>query len=325
MDIDRLKRNIKGKFLRFYIKGKNFTIDDAIIITSEPRSGSTWLMELFGNLPNCIVNWEPLHVIDGVVPKSDNFGSRPLLTANDDTKRYKKLFIQILTLKLFNAWTGRYISFAKIKTSKYVVTKFVRANSLLPWFTKNLNLKYKPILLMRHPITTCISQLKNFHKVTGASLSEPYSEQKMFVPPHCINNERYIKNKDYINSLATPLERQIALWCVNNRDIIIHPEREGWVTVYYEELLVNPESEIASLLQNLKLPFTAEDYKHIDFKKASQSNNRKEFNPDPSVQLESFLQTLNDSYLKKIQNIFDYFEFKNYTAFNAYPIKNFNI
>ena len=321
MEIDRIKRKVKSQFLSFYIKGKNYTINNAIIITSEPRSGSTWLMELLGNLPNCIVNWEPLHENDGVVPKSLRLGSRVLLSSNDDSKKFKKLFEDILTLKVFNAWTGRYISFNKISTSKYVVTKFVRANNLLPWFTKNLNLKHKPILLLRHPITTSISQLKNFHRETGASLSQPYSEQKTFVPPDCINNERYVKHQHYINSLSTPLERQIALWCVNNVDLIAHPDRKDWITVYYEDLLLKPEKGISLLLKELELPFTQKDYEHIDFKKASQSNNRKEYNPDPAIQLESFLKDLDNDYLNKIQRIFDHFKFKNYTASSAYPIK----
>ena len=305
--------------------GKNYDIKDAIIITSDPRSGSTWLMELLGDLPDCIVNWEPLNPNFGVDPKHYKLGNRPLINSNNNSNQLRKLFEDILTLKVFNAWTRQYITLKKISSSKYVVTKFVRANNLLPWFTKDLNLNHKPILLLRHPITTCMSNLKNFRGgMTLASLSQPYSEQNIFVPPDWINNERYIKHQDFINSLSTPLERKVALWCVNNTHVIIHPEREKWITVYYEDLVLKPEEEFSLLLKKLELPFSPKDYEHLNFKRASDTNIRNGYNPNPAIQLESFLKVFDDVYLNKIQNIFDYFELKNYTAFSAYPIKNNN-
>lgn len=321
MKLITLRKFIKNRLIQLPVSVKKYSLKNAIIISSESRSGSTWLMEVLGEIPNSVVNWEPLHPNKGVVPKHYKFGSRPFIKPTNDSKTLIDFFENVLTLKSYSSWTVKFISFNKVFSSKYVVTKFVRANSLLPWFTRNLNLEHKPILLLRHPITTCASQLKTFNKVTGASLSQPYSEQEIFMPPDCINNERYIENQAYINSLLTPLERKIALWCVNNMDVIKHEDTERWITVYYEDLVLNPEEELSTLLKNLDLPFTLKNFKNIDFKKPSNSNALKSYSSDINIQLESFLSDFEDEYLKKIQNIFDYYGLEDYKASSAYPIK----
>ncbi|WP_417237416.1 sulfotransferase family protein [Bizionia paragorgiae] len=314
-----IKKKIRNKFLFLFLKFKNHSIKNVIILTSEPRSGSTWLMEIFGSLPNCIINWEPLQVSSGVVPKKFKLGNRPYIEERDSTKKYNELFKQILTLKKSNRWTTRYISIKKLISSKHIITKFVRANSLLPWFTTSFDFKHKPVLLLRHPIPTCVSQLRNFHKETSFSISEPFREQYKFMPPDCINNYRYNKHTEFINTLTTPLERQIAIWCVNNCEVINHSSKGNWITVFYEQLVLDPEKELTNLLKKMDLPYSLKDFGEINYKKPSQSNYLNEYNRNSKMQLESFLKDFEESYLRKIQVIFDYFDFKTYDALTAYP------
>ncbi|QAA81279.1 hypothetical protein EI546_05855 [Aequorivita sp. H23M31] len=320
MDITTIKRKFRHIFIQLPLSTKNYSFNDAIIITSDPRSGSTWLMEVFGKMPNSVINWEPLHPNKGVVPKHYNFGSRVFIEPANDSQALKDFFHDLLTMKTFTNWTARFIAFNEIFSSKYVITKFVRANGLLPWVTANLPLQHKPILLLRHPITTCSSQLQNFHRFERDALSAPYAEPTMYIAPDCFNNERYIENQSYINSLTSPLERQIALWCIDNKDVINHPKRDNWIMVYYENLVLNPEEEFSMILKNLNLPFSPEDFKKINFKKPSKTDSQKNYNSNPSIQLESFLNYFDNDYLKRIQDIFDYFGIVDYSAHSAYPI-----
>lgn len=316
----RVKSLVRKKIIYFVLGLKKYTLKNAIILTSEPRSGSTWLMEVLSSLLGCPVIWEPLHAKKGVVPEHYKLGERPLIRVADNSESFKRLFEDMVTFKRFNSWTIQYISFKSLLNRKYVVTKFVRANSLLPWFTSRLNLEHRPILLLRHPITTCSSQLKNLQRLTGASLSEPYEEEQVYSPPDCINNERYIAHQHYVNSLQTPLERQIALWCINNYEVFNHPDSDKWITVYYERLVLHPENEFAVLFEKLNVSFTAQSLEVGVFRKPSRTDYLKDYNQNPTIQLESFLKDFDDKYLQKIQDILDYFEIDNYSAFHAYPI-----
>jgi len=316
----KLKSLVRNKIVYTSLRLHAYSLKNAIILTSEPRSGSTWLMEVIADLLGCVVNWEPLHVDKGIVPKNYKLGERPFIKTSDNTESLKSLFEDMLTFKKYSVWTTQHIAIRNLLNRKYVLTKFVRANNLLPWFTSSLALEHKPILLLRHPITTCSSQLKNFQRLTGASLSQPYRDEKLYSPPDCINNDRYIEHQHYVNSLQTPLERQIALWCINNYEVLNHPDREKWITVYYEHLMLNPGEELNALFKKLNLSFAMQDADNVDFRKPSRTNFLKEYNRNPTVQLESFLESFDEAYLQKIQDILDYFEIANYAAFDAYPI-----
>ena len=62
--------DIPNQILIFLIwKSKRFQLQESIIICSETRGGSTWLISILSNIPNTCINWEPLHEKRGVSPK----------------------------------------------------------------------------------------------------------------------------------------------------------------------------------------------------------------------------------------------------------------
>ena len=88
--------NIQNQILIYLVwKYKRFNLKESIVIFSEARGGSTWLMEILSSLPNSSINWEPLHVAKGVAPKKYKFGSRPFIPHNEENTLYSKLFKEI--------------------------------------------------------------------------------------------------------------------------------------------------------------------------------------------------------------------------------------
>lgn len=319
----RLKKDLIYGIIRVLLLFKNFRIENSIIICSEARGGSTWLMELLSNIPNSIINWEPLHVTNGVVDSRLKLGWRPFIKKDNTDRHLKDLFVKIFTLKLFNKWTLRYVDIPHIKFAKYVITKFVRMNQSLPWLVNQFpELQRKPIFLLRHPITTCISRLKTFEKENDMKAITTKKKLGNFVVPNCLNNERYVQHKSYIETLETQLEREVAVWCINNANLINHPDAEKWITLYYEDLVLNPKTIFEALLQDLNLQVSETVLKKIQYRKASSSNYYKLLKSDPKEQLESFLAILDETYLQKLQDIFHYFNLQVYSATNAYPIKH---
>ena len=126
-------------FLRLeeILNTKTFKIDDSIIICSETRSGSTWLMEMLACIPDTMINWEPLHPEFGVIPSELKWGDRPFIPQDNTNPLFIELMSQLLTLELFSPWTLKYNRINNALGATKVLTKFVRANLLLPWIVKN--------------------------------------------------------------------------------------------------------------------------------------------------------------------------------------------
>jgi hypothetical protein len=318
--ISRLKKNLNflrggrdrivTSIFRKILKIKNFQADQGIILCSEPRGGSTWLMEIFAKIPGSIINWEPLHADNGVVPKEFRWGKMPNIPEDDSTGEYIQLMDDILSMRKISTWTIRFCSFTSLIRGRQVITKFVRANRLLPWMTNHFNFRYKPVYLLRHPIPVCISKIKNFQQ--GARL-------KPFQVPDCINNDIYKKHFEYLNSMETLLQRQIAVWCIRNAGIINHPSAgKKWVVAYYEDLVSDPENEIPKLFTKLNLDVPK---KLGQFHKASKSNYLNDFKEDSAEQLSKWKKEVNANEISKIEAIFNYFAIKIYSAYNVYPLK----
>lgn len=318
----QFKKSLKLKLIYFRLRFKNYNLNDAILIFSEARGGSTWLMELLKNIPGTVINWEPLHVNNGVVPKEFKFGWRPHIPIDNDSPKYLSLFASIFKLKIYNKWTTRYIFWVDLKNSKHVLTKFVRANQSLSWVVHKFpDLMHKPILLFRHPITTCMSRLKTFDKISSKHIMTERKNED-FKIPDCINNERFTLHEDYLNSLNTKLEVEIAIWCINNVNLITHVDRNKWQTVFYEDLVLYPETTFKALLKGIDIHLSNQILENINYRSASVSNYHGDLKAIPENQLESFLKQLTKEELQRIQAIFDYFNLKTYSAFNAYPIKD---
>ena len=113
------------------LRFKNFDSSESIIIFGEARSGTTWLLEMISAIiPSCI-NWEPLHVTRGVVPKKYKFGWRPFLPVDDTSEIYKSLFVKILNFDVYSLFTTSYIKVRDLFHHKPMLIKFVRATY---WF-----------------------------------------------------------------------------------------------------------------------------------------------------------------------------------------------
>jgi len=292
---------------------KDFDISESVIICGEPRSGSTWLMELLKNIPGMVTNWEPLHPGFGVVPHEFRWGDRPYLPENETSPEFVQLMTDILTLKTFSEWTLRYTTLNDYIQGRRVLTKFVRANLLLPWLTNYFIFKHKPIFIIRHPIAVTLSQFNSF-KSQKRLASRPRI-------PDCINNERFITHFDYLKGLETKLERNIALWCLNNMMTINHPAAgDKWQVVHYEHLLMDPLSELTRLLGHLQIDADAGIFKPHDLRKESAMVSKISFQNDPAMQLEKWKVILTDSELLKIQKVFNFFGLKLYSAFEALPV-----
>ena len=312
--------DIPNQILIFLIlKFKRFQLQDSIIIFSETRSGSTWLMSLLSIIPNTCINWEPLHKNKGVVPKIYSFGDRPFISKDNKDKKYFILFKTILTLKASSQWTRKHLTISSLFSSKMVITKFVRANLLIPYILKIFKFNKKPIFLIRHPIDICSSQNKsNFSE----SFHNKYKKENI---PNDINKPIFEKHFAFLNKLDTDLEIRIALWCINNISTLNNSDIfSKMFVVYYYDLILNPKSQLEKIYKNLGIEEVLyKNFNFIDFKKPSSTARANQSYDDANYQLNKNIKILSPLQKNNIQKIFDYFNFKLFDAYSADPKKQY--
>ena len=311
--MEKLKKLFKFVLVKLILKLRRFESSETIIIFSEARGGSTWLMEIIREIVPVCINWEPLHVQNGVVSKSEKFGWRPFIPQTEASSKYRLLFQKIHEYRVSTKWTVKYLSVADTIKSKYVLTKYVRANLLVPYLVQQFDFKHKPIFLIRHPIDTCLSQIRAFHK--GKTRTKPEI-------PDCINNERYIEHAEFLASLETDLELKIAEWCINNCLTINKLDASTTCVTFYSDLLLDPEQEVIRILASIGLEEYTSNLDAVNFRKPSSTDFRNDLSESIEIQLNKKIETLDISVKHRIQMIFDYFDFTLYSAYTSKPDKN---
>lgn len=323
MNQNNFKKRLRLMILKFAYKLKDFQLENAIVISSEPRSGSTWLAEILHfKIKNSVINWEPLHLSEGVVPKSLNYGWQPFIPGNSINKDYSLFLEKVFRGKLATDYTLILTGVREVIAAKYVITKLVRANLLLPFIIKNFP-EVKPIFLLRHPVPTCISQLKNFQKIKEEELWQK-AIKPVYGYSEIMNNDLLKGHLKYIDSLNSYIEKKISIWCVFNKHNLQQLDDNEAIRVYYEELIINPEKETLKIINALGKNGIFLNNEKFNFSKPSSSDFSTSFKRNPKLQLEKEFNTWDQDKWLKIQNILDYFNIKSYEASNPYPItKNF--
>lgn len=311
------KIKIKAHLAQFVLRFKRFKVKDTIIVCGYPRSGTTWLLEIVSKLPKTCVHWEPFRQENGVVPKAWKWGDRIFIPKDEKNKQYHQLIKGVLNFKIFNEWTLEALSIKSLLSSKQVIVKFVRINLLLPYIVSHFKLKNQPILILRHPIDTYLSQMNAFS----------YYRDFPREIPDWLNNERYLKQADYLQSLSSAQEYNVAMWCINNCPLLDDKDTLRKLNlVFYSDLVLNPERETRQLFNRLTLGINQPELDKlistIDFRKPSKTDFGENFIPDPEKQLQKNIDKLTAAEKHGIQRVFDHFGLKLYDAYSVFPNKD---
>ena len=285
---------------------RSFRVEETMLIFGEPRSGSTWLMELLMNIPKRIVIWEPLHPKLGISFLQKGGGRKFLLPHKSKDKTIQ--FEQLLTLKSCNSWTLNYASIKSLWRGEATLAKFVRGSLLLPWVVQQFSLKYSPILIVRHPAAMVLSQLTG---KLNFQAEMPDKETLKYLYP-----EAYEQYFAYLGTLKEPLYQGFALWCVVYKYLLEHPLQEQWQLVFYEHMLLNPAQEMAEIGQKWQEELNIPSEK---LRKASKTDFRNQLKAAPEEQLHKWQKEFSSDICSKLQEILDFFVIKHYRMNTVLP------
>jgi len=213
-------------------------IEDTIIISGTPRSGSTWLLEILRTLKTYKTIVEPLDPRNYPEYRPLKMPARPYLNPNQENKALYNYLERLFKGKIAGGsplYPNNIETYLRKVFAWKVLVKFIRANRILPWITMNFNLK-QVYLIIRHPVPTIFSQIRTGYRGF-------YYPSKKKVPKKVIIED----------ALSVPIvnEKEIDLltvtWCLDNIILINEKKPFPWYIVFYEKLVKNGKKELETM------------------------------------------------------------------------------
>lgn len=206
-----------------------------VFLAGTGRSGGTWVSEILNQRNEYRFIFEPFH--PKRTPWMQRFGERPYMRPTAENPEFLDLARRIVTGRIRHAWTERFNR--RFLTGRRLI-KEDYANLMMGWL--HIQFPGMPlILLLRHPCAVAHSFVT--HQYRGAVM--PLLEQEQLVEDFL---HPYV---DAIRGARDTFERTVFLWCVEAL-VPLSQFRPGEIhVVFFENLVRQPESEVARLFAYL--------------------------------------------------------------------------
>ena len=292
--------------------------ESKVLISGNPRGGTTWLSELLSHIESSCMLWEPLRPFrlyeDNLKEFSDKLGWFPYIPADKNWQEGLTFFKSLLNGNHLNYKSLlRYSSYWKCLRAKYLVIKCVTANMMIPWINENLDIKI--IYILRHPCAVVSSQLK-FPAFTYKSYNE-YIKLKSSKYNHL-----YSKYINVFDSLKSDHEKLAAIWSITNLiplNYIESGNREKIKLIYYEDLLINPQKELNEIFKFIDQPVPERALERVNV--PSKTTIHESPVMKAKDQLEKWKIKLSKEQQKEIIGVINQFGIHNYSI-QGIPIKS---
>jgi hypothetical protein len=321
-------------FHNIFFTKKGINMKDTILIAGSPRSGTTWLMEIFTTLPRYIYVFEPLNPIWRPDSSEVGFRSRTYLPLNSEwpegEEYIRKIFTgQIANLPIKDSLIESILTGLSIKIiihfmfGNKIIVKSINMNRMLPWIAKRFDLRCI-FFIIRHPCAVIASQLK-----TGFCGYFPSSPPYFDVYPTkeiILDEASKINQLDYnlinkLKKLDKIEEILAAAWCLDNYIPLSQPQPYPWKLVFYEKLVKEGEKEIKLLFESIgekDIPKSA--FRRLRKPSKVTIKEDQRFIKKPDQQLSKWKEYLSEKQINKILEIVSYF---NLDLYNGQGIPNY--
>lgn len=294
--------------IKYFESVNNFDPKKNIIITGSPRSGTTWLQELFCSIEKTYPLFEPLHLVESPKVKELGFTGMQYIPEDYNWPEAKELFEKLFQGQYLTPFMTSLVDIDRLKDAEFLIIKDVRANSLLPWLVKQFDIK-PPIYILRHPCAVVASQLK----------AHWYKSSKFTIPKTKFP-EQYTKYEHILKNINTTLEYVAARWCLDNIIPLGHSgNNKSWITVFYENLITNPQEEVPHIFNSLSLELPRNIWDKVNVPSAMTDRNSP-LRQNKIEQLSKWKNELSEKDIDSILDMLKKFEIKVYDD-SIFPIK----
>jgi len=291
------------------LRMKKFESEQSLFIFSEPRGGSTWLMETINKLPKSAAIFEPFHSHYGAL---DNYTWGNHYSAKEQWPSGKIGIQNIIDADKLGSYQLERANWLHLLNAKQLIFKCVMGTPILPWIVENFHFTYKPIFIVRHPLAVACSTLENLYK-----RGEVINVDHRWSPSGYVK-ELYDKHKDLFSDDSPMMDQLIARWCINNHYALKKKDIK-WIQVYYENMLLEPRQTLTDIFKVWQIKAPKDLWNDLD--KPSHSDFKKDFRKDKKEQLNKWINKHSASELEHFQKILDRFEIDLYTMKDPLPSK----
>jgi len=251
--------NIK-KPLKELLKGfhkHNKSLPD-IYIFSLPRSGSTLLAEVLNSNSNSKTASESLALNKDNQSILKHYFSEDFLSeryVDISNEHYQQIIAYFSALSNGRTWNSFYWSDLFTKYHNYRTSRTVfKTHKVTYHFDTLMNHfdKEYGIYLLRNPIAVSLSRIR----MGWSTYLDQYEESlkiKGFISKEMKNSIEDIKDRD------SELEKQVLNWCFENsvfiKNYISNTIPKNVITVFYEDLILNPKKTLVELCSGIDLEY----------------------------------------------------------------------
>jgi hypothetical protein len=221
--------------------GQRFVLDRnadhrrSIFIAGTGRSGGTWLSDILNQHNEYRLVFEPFH--PKRAPWMEPFGERMYMRPEAHDPAFLDLARSIVTGRIRHPWTER---FNRRFVADRRIIKEDFANLMMKWL--KVNFPGMPlVLLLRHPCAVALSFVTHGYRGAVAPLLEREELVEDFLHPWV----------DPIREARDTFERTMFLWCVETLVPLKQCEPGDVHVVFFENLVRQPESEVARLFAHV--------------------------------------------------------------------------
>jgi hypothetical protein len=243
-----LRANL-AKLNKIIFQIKDYELRDTLVVAGTPRSGTTWLAEVLSATSEYAMIYEPLHPVRFPEAARSGFQARTYLPAGKTWISGEKYLEEVFTGRISSARFEGMKNFKKAILSHKLIVKFIRVNRLLPWLSEKFNVRHI-ILLIRHPCAVIASQLRSgYYGYNDIFLGHDICPKKEKIVREAQNIDcidgNIIKK---IERIETPEEVLATLWCLDNYVPLTSPQKNRWLLVPYEKLMIEKTISINHII-----------------------------------------------------------------------------
>lgn len=298
-------RKLAGDILIKWVSIRHLKPRDCIIISANPRGGSTWLEQILAQIPGTLSVYEPLNTAYAKRFRELGFSHRQFIAEAEEWPDAAFVFSDLFQGKYLEHRTVYHPNTRnrvyRFIDPRFLVMKFCRLNLILPWIVKNFAVR-KPIFLLRNPFAQIASQVEFAQKFGGAWKEDTFQFKDYPVPPI------YDEYATYLAGLKTQEEVLAGLWCITNKLPLEHPAtNKNWINMNYESLYQEPEQRLREMFNRIDLEF------HNDYLTAVRVPSRTSLS---AIDISKWKTSLDDSKVERIANVlrrFNLFEYYDYS------------
>ena len=296
-----LFKPLYGLSRRFFSDDSSAT--DTTILLSSGRSGSTWLGSMLQQVPTTRSIFEPFHHVHGFPELADHRFT--YITPGHNCPALARSFESIVSGTTRIAWIEQFNHWTTLSYSRRVV-KLVRGNLLYPWLRQKFpNFRY--ILLLRHPAAVVLSQLKGQWNLSSARLN-----QQEILREHANLNrfdEFQWPDRGFLSNLIFwVIENEVALACADDTCGLV---------LFYEDLCIQPEKELAKVQNYLEIEFPSKVFKNLH--EASWSSQRAITDLTPEQRVIRWQSMINEEQRKTLDQVLSRSSLAKHYGLDALP------